>query len=531
MKHSFQKIYILWAVILTISLLSCSKKLDRMPINTTGSKDVYGNMQGIKQALAKVYGAFALTGSTGSGSSDLGGIDAGQSDFLRLYWNAQELPTDETLCAWGDPGIPDLNEMTWTSGNLLLNGLYNRSIYQITVANSFLRETANLSDGFTEEDKINVQHYRAEARFIRAYQYWVLMDLFANPPFTDENSAIGKVAPPQIKRADLFNYIESELKAIEPDLVEARQNEYGRADQAADWALLARLYLNATVYTGAGRYSDAVTAASKVINSSYTLHPHYNELFLADNNLNNPETILAIAYDGNVTQNYGGTTFLVNGCIDGSTGAGPASYGVPAGGWGGLRARAPFPKLFGADYTKSKDKRATLLWGTDYEITNQSTFSQGVKVIKFRNLNHDGSLPDNASSFVSTDFPLFRLAEQYLIYAEAVLRGGTSGDKATAISYINLLRQRAYGDNSGDVSSIDLNFILDERARELYYEGFRRTDLIRFDKFTGNGYVWPWKGGIKDGSSVDKRYNIYPIPASDIAANPDNLDQNDGYGS
>lgn len=527
MKHYFFNI--MWGVVLSVATFSCSKKLDRTPINTTSDKDVFSTPEGTKQALAKVYGAFALTGSTGSGSSDLGGIDAGTSDFLRLYWNAQELPTDETLCAWGDPGIPDLNHITWTSGNLLLNGLYNRCIYQITVVNSFIRGTASNASAFSSEGQEDVKHYRAEARFIRAYQYWVLMDLFGNPPFVDENSPIGKVAPKQIKRADLFKYVESELKAIEPDLVEPRKNEYGRADQAADWALLARLYLNAEVYTGTGRYTDAITYSNKVINSGYLLNTSYKNLFLADNNVGNPETILSINYDGNKTQNYGGTTFLVNGSIDGSTGAGPASYGVPSGGWGGLRARSPLPKLFGADYTKSKDSRAALMWGTDYDINNEATFAQGIKVIKFRNTNSDGSLPANAGTYVSTDFPLFRLAEQYLIYAEAVLRGGTGGDMTTAITYINKLRERAYGNDDGNVASINLNFILDERGRELYNEAFRRTDLIRFKKFTSSAYVWPWKGGIKGGTSVSDKFNLFPIPASDVAANPQNLTQNEGY--
>ena len=531
MKHYFQKIHIIWAVVLGMTLFSCTKKLDRTPINTTSDADVYSTIEGTKESLAKVYGAFALTGSKGSGSSDLAGIDAGTSDFLRLYWNAQELPTDEALCAWGDPGIPDLNEISWTSSNTLLNGLYNRCIYQITVANAFLRATESTPESFSEADQEELKHFRAEARFIRAYQYWVLMDLFGNPPFTDESSTIGKVAPKQIKRADLFTYVESELKAIEPDLVEPQQNEYGRADQAADWALLARLYLNAAVYTGTDHYTDAITYSEKVINSGYSLDQNYNYLFLADNNVNNPETILSINYDGNKTQNYGGTTFLVNACIDGSTGDGPAAYGVPSGGWGGIRARSPLPKLFGDDYTTSKDKRAALMLGTDYEITNTTTFAQGVKVIKFRNTNADGTLPANAGTYVSTDFPLFRLAEQYLIYAEAVLRGGTGGDKTTAISYINKLRERAYGNNNGDVTNIDLDFILDERARELYYEGFRRTDLIRFGEFTGGTYVWPWKGGLKDGTSVADKYNLFPIPASDLSANPENLTQNPGYGS
>lgn len=511
---------------LVLSLFSCSKKLDRFPINSTNANDVFSTPEGTKEALAKVYGAFATTGSTGSGSSDLAGIDAGTSDFLRLYWCAQELPTDEVICAWGDPGIPDLNSMTWNSSNPLLTGLYNRSMYQITVANSFIRETANPSGSFSKTDLDDIKNYRAEVRFLRAYQYWVMMDLFANPPFIDENSLIGKVAPKQIKRADLFKYVESELKAIDSDLKAPKTNEYGRADQAAAWALLSRLYLNAEVYTGTAMYNDAVTYSQKVITSAYTLQPDFINLFLADNNKNNPETIMSINYDGNKTQNYGGTTFLVNGSIDGDMN--PTGYGVPSGGWGGLHSRSTLPKKFGDNYTFSGDKRAQLLVGTDYEISDPTKFKQGVKAVKFRNVNSDGSIPVNASTFVSTDFPLFRLGEQYLNYAEAVLRGGTGGDMTTAVNYINKLRQRAYGNASGNVTSINLDFMLDERSRELYYEALRRTDLIRFKSFTTQTYIWPWKAGAKDGRSVSDKYNIFPIPVSDIVANP-NLTQNDGY--
>jgi hypothetical protein len=355
------------------------------------------------------------------------------------------------------------------------------------------------------------------------------MDLFGNPPFVDENSTIGSTAPKQIMRADLFKYVESELLAIEPDLAASKTNEYGRADQAADWALLARLYLNAKVYTGTDRSTDAITYASKVIGAGYSLMPKNKNLFMADNNKNNPETILSINYDLNQTQNYGGTTFLVNSCIDGNIPGGPSAYGVPGGGWGGNRARSPLPKLFGADYTTSNDSRAKLLQENVYDISAVATFAQGIKTAKFSNMNSDGTTPANASVFASTDFPLFRLGEQYLIYAEAVLRGGTGGDMATAISYINKLRERAYGNTSGDVTSITLPFILDERARELYIEGFRRTDLIRFGEFTTSTYIWPWKGGTPGGKSVGDYYNLYPIPSSDIVNNT-NLVQNPGYG-
>ncbi len=517
-----------------VLLASCNKYLNQSPVNTTTGSAVFSNMDSVKQALAKVYGAFALTSSTGTGNSDIAGIDPGTSDFLRLFWNLEELPTDESLCAWNtNDGIPDLDNMQWSSSNVIVLGLYARSIYQITVANSFLKQTESLPSSFSQTDQQTVGYYRAEARFLRAFQYWVLMNEVGNPPFVDENSPIGGVAPKQIKRADLFNYVVSELKAIDSSLMPPRTNEYGRADQAADWALLARTYLNANIYNGMNNtkyYDSAIIYSSKVIAAGYTLHTNYSHLFMADNNLNNPEVILSINYDGNNTQNYGGTTFIINGCIK-SDGSQSAASGVPgSAGWGGNRARATFPQLFGTDYTQSSDGRAKLLGGTTYDIPDEYTFTEGVQTLKFSNLNSDGTVPPNASSYASTDFPLFRLAEQYLIYAEAVLRGGSGGNANTALTYINALRTRAYGGSSGNITpgQLTLPFILNERGRELYIEAFRRTDLIRFGEFTAATYIWPWKGGVASGRNVDDKYNIYPIPTNDITANP-NLSQNTGY--
>src|SRR5262249_35938503 len=154
------------------------------------------------------------------------------------------------------------HEMSWSSINPIVDGLYYRSFFQITLANDFIRNASDNvinSKGFSSADVANIKKYRAEARFLRAYQYWVLMDVYANPPFVDETAPIASTVPKQIKRADLFTWLETELKAIDADLADARTNEYGRADKGAEWALLARMYLNAQVYTGTGRYADAIT--------------------------------------------------------------------------------------------------------------------------------------------------------------------------------------------------------------------------------------------------------------------------------
>lgn len=521
MKNLFK---IFAAFFVLAAFASCTKNLDRKPNTGSYADDVYATAQGYEAQLAKVYSAFALTGSNGPGSTDLGGIDAGTSDFLRLYWNVQELSTDEAICAWNDPGVPDFHNLNWTAGNTILTGLYNRCLYQIAVANSFLQESTPeklSSRGINEAD---VKAFIAEARFLRAYQYSILIDLFGNPPFVTEADAIGTgFLPTQISRADLFAYIESELMAIEADLADARSNDYGRADKAAGWALLARLYLNASVYIGSDRNADALSYAEKVIGAGYSLKSSYKELFYADNNENNSEVILSINYDALNTQNYGGTTFLVNAAINGDMN--PAAFGVPSGGWGGNRTTESLPDMFPGT-TGAPDSRA-LFYGDKKEIDNVGTFTDGLRTTKWRNINIDGSLPANAGTFCSIDFPAFRLAEAYLIYCEAQLRGG-GGSKATAVSYFNDLRERAYGNASGNVADISLNDILDERARELYWEGFRRTDLVRYDRFTSGSYLWPWKGGVKGGTGVDDKYNLFPIPSTDIIANP-NLTQNPGF--
>ncbi len=525
------------ALAVSALLASCSKKLDLTPTDDITSQTVYSTPAGYKSALAKVYSAFALTGNTGgTGSPDIPSqiiADEGNSDFLRLYWNLQELTTDEAGWTWqNDAGIQGLHEMSWSAINPIINGVYYRAFFQITLANDFIRQSSDAglsSHGITGASADTIRFYQAEARFLRAYQYWVLMDLFANPPFVTEKDAIGTVIPKQIQRKDLFTYIESELKAIETLLKAPRANEYGRADQAAAWSLLARMYLNAQVYTGTARYTDAITYANKVINAGYTLHSDYTQLMLADNNLNTDEFIFTINYDATHTQNWGGTTYLTHG----PAGV-PAKISGTSGSWSGLRCTQQFVTLF-SDYSGTTDRRPQFYTtGQNLVMNDLYTSTDGYSTFKFRNLTRSGGPApdaDPAGNWADVDFPLFRLGEIYLIYAESVLRNGTGGDAATALSYINKLRTRAYaGSASGNITAPQLttDFILDERGRELYYEAARRTDLVRYGKLTTSAYLWAWKGGVKTGTAVADKYNIFPLPSTDLSSNP-NLVQNTGY--
>jgi hypothetical protein len=518
-----------------VVMVSCTKKLDLVPTNDITAQTVYSTPAGYKQALAKIYGAFALTGNSGgTGSPDIPPqiiSDEGNSDFLRLYWNLQELTTDEASWTWqNDAGVRGLHEMSWSSINPIVGGVYYRAFFQITLCNDFIRQASDaiLSNrGITGADADNIKRYKTEARFLRAYQYWILMDLFANPPFVTETDGIGTGIPQQILRKDLFTYIVNELKAIDADLAAPKTNEYGRADQAAAWALLARVYLNAQIYTGTAMYTEAITYCNKV-RAAYTLHPDYRELMLADNHLNTDEFIFSIAYDATYTQNWGGTTYLTHGPA-----AVPGSVSGTSGNWGGLRFTHNFVGLF-SDPSGATDKRAQFYMpGQNLQMTDLYVGTDGYSCTKYRNKTRSGGPAphaDPAGNWVDIDFPLFRLGETYLIYAEAVLRGGTGGDAVSALGLINQLRTRAYGNATGNITAgqLTLDFILDERGRELYYEAHRRTDLIRYGKFTTGTYLWAWKGGVSAGRSVDAKYNIFPIPTTDLSSNP-NLVQNTGY--
>jgi starch-binding outer membrane protein, SusD/RagB family len=514
-------------LVATVTFNSCVKDLDREPFYDVTSATVYKDPANYKSILAKIYAGLALTGQQGpDGKKDISG-DEGFSSYLRNYWKAQELPTDEAVIGWNDGSLPTYHLMSWTSGNEFILAMYNRIYYQISLCNEFLRETTDeklASRGLS--GSADIKNYRNETRFLRALSYWHALDLFANVPFVTEKDPIGSYIPPQTNRAALFTYIESELKAIELELPDPKKNEYGRADKAAAWTLLAKLYLNAEVYIGAAKYTETVTYCNKVIGAGYTLEGQYKNLFVADNNKSG-EMIFPVTFDGTKTKTWGGMTFLVHAPVGGSMN--PSEFGIN-GGWSGLRTTKQFVGLF-TDNTGKTDTRAMFYTaGQDIEVNNIFTFTDGFAITKYKNVTSEGVKgSDSEGNFPDTDFPMFRLADVYLMYAEAVLRGGTGGTTAQAITYINDLRKRAYkGATTGNVTTIDLNFILDERGRELQWEGHRRTDLIRFKKFTTATYLWAWKGGVKEGRAVSDNLNLFPIPIADVIANP-NLKQNAGY--
>ncbi|MBL6594061.1 MAG: RagB/SusD family nutrient uptake outer membrane protein [Flavobacteriales bacterium] len=527
MKFLKNTFYFLTIISLTISF-SCSKRLDLEPAIGLSSVDVYKDADNYVNVLAKLYAGMSLSGLHGpSGNPDIAGIDEGFSQYIRVLWNLQDLPTDNAICRWNDVGIPEMCKMEWSADNSFVKAMYSRIYYQIPIANVFIKETSDESmteKGFSNEDQEELRMYRAEARFLRALSYYHAMDLFGNVPFVDETSPIGVFLPEQIQRADLFSWIESELKAIENILLTASAAPYGRASQSACHALLAKMFLNAEVYTGTEKNQDCITYSQKIIdNGSFSLDDQYAHVFMADNHTS-PEIIFPVVFDGQYTQTWGGTTFLICASIGSLMDA--SDYGMNNG-WNGLRTTPTFVNTFSDSSLDSRwmfqaDSNQTL----EIDILTNCPDTSGYLIGKFSNLDQNGNPGSHAQlQHADADFPMFRLADVYLMIAEASLR---NGDQATALTYVNMVRERAYGNTNFNLSSVSLDDILEERGKELFWECTRRTDLIRFNKFTGSDLLWSFKGGEINGADVPQYRDLFPLPTYDIVNNI-NLVQNSGY--
>ncbi len=520
---------------MVVALSSCTKDLDITPKDDQDllGEDFFATETAYKELLAGVYANLSLTGVDGPGSSNIDGLDAGTSQFGRVLLYLQTLSADQMIWSYeNDPGTREIQRNIWNEDDPIVLGMFGRTHVTIAFANNFLRETTDeklTERGVSAATKADIITYRAEARLLRAMSYYYMMDLFGQANFATEEDAIN-AKPEAYNRQQLFDFVESELLAIEADLSAPKANEHGRADKGVAWMILAKMYLNAEVYVGQNKYTECITYCDKIIGGGYMLASDYLHNFMADNDTNsaNNEIIFPLISDGTYTQNYGPTTVIINGAV-GSIEANGAALGVGAGGWGGaLRLRKQFVQLFDASIFNS-DARNTIISGErNIDITDISDKDQGYILEKYSNATSTGGFGVD-QTFVDTDFPLFRLADVYLMYAEAHLRGGSGGSDANMENHINALRTRANNpQNNLAAADISLDFILDERARELHWEAHRRQDLIRYGKFTGGSYNWAWKGNGTNGISLPSHMNLYPIPSASLASNP-NLTQNTGY--
>lgn len=504
------------------------------PRSAISSATIFNDEASYRAYVARLYGGLALTGQAGpAGQGDIGGIDEGFSHYLRLLWQMNELPTDEAAIAWDDAGVQPLNTQLWPSTNPFLTAMYYRVYFQVGLANDFLRQTTDeqlAQRNVSAPTRAQIRTFRAEARFLRALSYWHGIDFFGDIPFVREGDALGTTPPAQAPRQQIFDFIVSELNALIPDLPAPNTGDVGRADQGAARMLLAKVLMQAPAYGLAPRWNDAVTALAPVLSASYTLDPNYRRMFSGDND-QSPELIFQVVQDAERTQSFGGTTFLMNASVGGFRGDSLAAAQGQSEAWWGLRLRPGMVALFPAIGPASPDVRSSFWFARDPDqtvaMTSLTDFSRGTVNLKFRNRPSTGG--GTSTRFSNIDYPMFRLGDAYLMYAELALRGATGATRGQALTYVNALRQRAYGNTSGNITDaqLTLDFILDERARELHWEGHRRVDLIRFGRFSDQG-VWAWKGNVATGRTTEAFRNLYPKPASELAANP-GLTQNTGY--
>ncbi|MBL1009618.1 MAG: RagB/SusD family nutrient uptake outer membrane protein [Escherichia coli] len=507
------------------------------------------------------------------GNADFNIQDNGKSTLIRNIYNFNELPTDESICWWSDGGLTEISYNQFKADNETLKYLYYRMMSNISYENHFLGLEA------AKEDKTKY----AEVRVIRAYHYLLMLDFWGDPSFTDKISAetprqahtynekydasknYTRAELLQMGREFLFNWVEKELLEAEPDLLAAKpekdtEADYGRVDKGTCWLLLSRLYLNAGTYLNNDgqnnpHWDKALEYAEKVINSDYKLfddskmpadakangYKPYDLLFMGDNGSNGAscEALLPLMQDGDKTQGYGGSLFFVAASIDDkSRTVTGETLGTSATNWSGMRVRPSFLTKFVNNPSDFEGKTAeqiramgiddrAMIWGVDHKLDlgKNDAFKQGLTIVKWNNVysNH-GTTHDTEK--VDTDFFLFRVAEAYLNAAEAEMHLNGAGS-AKAKGWIDDLRKRAHAEVR---SSYSLEDVLDERARELYCEGFRRTDLIRYNQFGGAQatYNWEYKGGNVKGTTFDKKFNVYPLPSSELLSNP-NLTQIDGY--
>ena len=550
--------------LLCFSLTSCFSDLDTEPLddNELVSSKVYSTADGYMGMLAKCYSSLILTGQKGGdgGDGDLQGANEGYSGYVRLLFYLQELSTDNFLMPSSSNGLRKMLNMQWDASNApVVTWTYQRLYMAIAYCNEFLRECTEdklRARGLWEEMGADCEAYRAEARFIRAYCYAALCDMFGNVPYIDENTGV-KDVPEQQSRKDIFEYAEKELLDIDSKLKDSHVAKYGHVDRVAACFLLSRMYLNAETWIKVNRYDDALKYAKKVIEEgNYPLAPDYREIFLADNDQCS-EIIWPLCQDGQKAQSSAGTNFYVKAFVNGPMNE-LYQTGVGSRGWGNVRAKTTLVDAFDpADVpfdvndswgNNKADKRALFMtalpnqrketWDDNLAMT--STFTCGYGYIKWRNVTKNDQPAPQGEAYTSIDFPMFRTGEAYLIAAEAILRGAQGGTRAQALNYVNEIRQRAYmsgnyakagvrSDVAGTITDaqLTLDFILAERQRELASELVRRTDLVRFGKFT-KGNNWDWKNGERLGADVDDHFNVFPIPETERTNNP-NLVQNYDY--
>lgn len=511
----FNRYFIIGTMALSLGMTSCVGDLDVKPDDPNTKLELADKAEFLG-VLARAYGGLVLEGGI---TVD----DGGAGVYTRQLFNQQELSSDEAIVGrnWNDAGIDEMSYSIPSKDNHWGYEMYSRINYQLGICNEFLRTADREGKSFFSDAEL--ESMKAEVRVLRDLSYYHMIDLFGRGPWTDENSLVGAI-PPTYDRQQLFDAIVSDLEDAAPKVVPAAQQEYGRLSREAAYMLLAKMYLNAEVYTGTAMWDKCAETCKKVLESGIKLAPEYKYLFCGTNKkyVGNGEILWGVPQGDNLGT-YGGTTYLTIGSYNAEVDTQPYGYTSSVGGWGGPRVRPELSKALA-----SNDKRRLIYEGALQEnledLSSWTASGSGYMCIKFVNTdesdyyNENKTVLCNDAQKTTTNFPIFRLADTYLMLAECQLHGVN----CDGLNYYNQVRTRA---GMAPVSSYTADDLLKERMCELYWEGHRRSDLIRFGKYTGSAYNWQWKGGIYEGTALGAQRALMPIPAQFEPT----LGQNPGY--
>lgn len=451
------------------------------------------------------------------------------------YWGLQEVTTDEMIVPtrgtdWYDNGAwIDLHLHTWTSDHIRMKNVWDALSQTAAWCNTAIYYISQFPQNEKTEQYIN------EARFLRAYYMYLINDLYGQVPYREPDEQDFKIPSKVMNRKEATEFIIAEVEAVMPKLKNKAQVGSERVTAEAAHALLAKIYLNHEVYTGEAKWADAITHCNELINSgTFAVAEDYWTMFQKDV-AEHSEFILRVPMDDNVDMGSG--SVWVNFTLHYSQ-----VFGNITSTWNGPSTT----KTFFDTWDKVNDARFY-----DDRIKSQTGFNQGFLVGQQYGLNgaalkqRNGqplvfvpeinlrSSPENAGIRVvkfapnpttqrqfssPNDVPIMRISDIYLIRAEAKFR---SSDIAGALADINFIRSKrsAEGKTLPALTSLTEEDILKERGFELYWEGLRRQDLIRFGKFTD---------AYQEKPVTDASKQLYPLPTSATDVN-ENLKQNPGY--
>lgn len=422
----------------------------------------------------------------------------------------------------GDGQDQQMTDHTWIANSRFFRGTWEAFYSQINTCNLLIYQ-------FEQLDPVKHIRYISEVKTIRALWYLWLIDMWGNVPISSRFDVPKDYLPLTNSRKEVYDFIEKEITENISNLTQDKSSlTYARADYWTAKAILAKLYLNAEVYTGTSQWKKALDACNEIINSGkFSMTDTYRENFISDNQ-NSTEAIFSIPFDDTYTE-WGWILPLVS--LHYSS---QQTFNMTNGPWNGLSVQTEFFYMYEEDDIRRQDN---FLWGPQYTFTGEPLIDNGYEkdldpdgpqinftpefVSLYNTIRQSGvrikkwEIEKGSNGFLNSDFFVFRYSDILLMKAEILWRLNPTDNEA--LNIVNLFRERA---GVMPFTQLTEENLLDERGRELFLESWRRSDKIRFDKYNDPTIFKPYV-------SEDFR-RLYPIPKDQIDANP-NLKQNPGY--